>query len=156
MPALAGLPDPRTLVALAQPARQPVSGAGAPRTAGTLEIKCDRSAVLLVALAMIVEDKQAIRNQTRRPRDQGASRPSESLAGGGEMPGPDDEAAQPPPPAPEEAIPAPIPLPAEDVASPRSAAPAFFPAPAQPPPADRGALTDDSPLSHDPAGPPDV
>ena len=70
MPALAGLPDPRTLVALAQSARQPASGSGASRTAATLEIKCDRSAVLSVALAMIVEDKQAI----RKP-DQEAERP---------------------------------------------------------------------------------
>src|SRR5258708_18385244 len=126
MPALAGLPDPRTLVALAQSARQPASGSGASRTAATLEIKCDRSAVLSVALAMIVEDKQAIRNQTRRPRDQGASRPSESLAGGGEMPGPDDEAAPPPPPAPGEAVPPPIPLPAPDVAAPGFPPPGFF------------------------------
>src|SRR5258708_25897392 len=117
MPALAGLPDPRTLVALAQSARQPASGSGASRTAATLEIKCDRSAVLSVALAMIVEDKQAIRNQTRRPRDQGASRPSESLAGGGEMPGPGEEAGQPPPLAPGEGVPPAAPLPAEDGAA---------------------------------------
>src|SRR5258708_23510915 len=115
MPALAGLPDPRTLVALAQSARQPASGSGASRTAATLEIKCDRSAVLSVALAMIVEDKQAIRNQTRRPRDQGASRPSESLAGGGEMPGTADEAAPPPAPAPGGAGPPPPPPPAPGV-----------------------------------------
>src|SRR5260221_3546927 len=173
MPALAGLPDPRTLVALAKSARQPASGSGASRTAATLEIKCDRSAVLSVALAMIVEDKQAIRNQTRRPRDQGASRPSESLAGGGEMPRPDDEAPQPQPLAPEEAIPAPIPVPAEDaapasaptedavpgipaadaaaVASAEDAAPDFFAAPDDPALTDDVALTEDSALADDDA-----
>src|SRR5260221_14632255 len=118
MPALAGLPDPRTLVALAQSARQPASGSGASRTAATLEIKCDRSAVLSVALAMIVEDKQAIRNQTRRPRDQGASRPSESLAGGGEIPGAQEYGAGPPPVASRAGVPTPHPAPGRGVAPP--------------------------------------
>ena len=45
----------------------PSSGAGASRTPVTLEITCDRSDVLSVALATIVEDNQAI----RKPRPGG-------------------------------------------------------------------------------------
>jgi len=44
-----------------------LSGAGASRTPATLEIMCDRSDGLSVALATIVEDNQAI----RKPRPGG-------------------------------------------------------------------------------------
>ena len=89
------------------------------------------------------------------------------------MPGPDDEASQPQPLAPEEAIPVPIPVPAEDaapasaptedavpgipaadaaaVASAEDAAPDFFAAPDDPALADDVALTEDSALADDDA-----
>ena len=65
-PSRPGTPGHRRKQGVAS-ARQPSSGAGASRTPATLEITCDRSDVLSVALATIVEDNQAI----RKPRPGG-------------------------------------------------------------------------------------